>query len=366
MSTIRFEILKKSQKSSARVGKLETPHGVIDTPAFLPIATQGTVKTMSPRELLEIETQIILCNTYHLYLRPGVELIEEAGGLHQFMNWSKPILTDSGGFQIYSLSHLRKVSNQGVEFVSHLDGSKHFLTPKKVLEIQTAFGADIIMPLDECVPYPCDKKLAEEAVRRTTSWAMQSKSEMLNLKPEAISESKITIPELFGIVQGSTFKDLRKRSAEEIAALDFPGYAIGGLSVGEPQEKMLEMLEVVTGILPKAKPKHLMGVGFPADILQAVKFGIDLFDCVIPTRLARHGSFLTYEGKVSIRQARFERDFTPIDPECDCYTCQNFSKAYLRHLFWAREITALHLLTTHNLRFYHRMLKKIREEILKE
>ena len=332
----------------------------------MPIGTQGTVKTMTPRDLDEIGVEIILSNTYHLFLRPGHELIREAGGLHKFIHWDKPILTDSGGFQVFSLSEKVKVTDTGVEFTSHIDGSKHFLSPEKVLEIQAAFGSDIMMPLDQPVAFPCTKKQAEEALVRTSEWARRSKSEILNPKSEAISKSKITIPELFGIVQGSTYKDLRQRSAEEIAALDFPGYAIGGLSVGEPQAEMFEMLDVVTGILPEDRPRHLMGVGFASDILGAIDLGADLFDCVIPTRLARHGSFLTYEGKTSIRQARFEKDFTPIDPECDCYACKNFTRAYIRHLFWAREITAMHLLTVHNLRFYMRMLEKVRAEILAE
>ncbi|MFC1511363.1 tRNA guanosine(34) transglycosylase Tgt [Candidatus Margulisiibacteriota bacterium] len=354
----KFEILKKSKKSKARVGKLHTPHGVIDTPAFMPVGTQGTVKTMSPRNLEEIDAQIILGNTYHLLLRPGPDLIKQAGGLHKFMNWKKPILTDSGGFQVFSLAHMRKVKENGVEFQSHIDGTKHFLTPKRVLEIQTALGSDIMMPLDECVPYPCDKKVVEKAVGRTTRWAKQSRSEIRNPR----SEQGV----LFGIIQGGTYKDLRKQSAEEIAEIDFPGYAIGGLSVGEPQNEMLEMLDVVTDVLPDDKPRHLMGVGYAQDILGAVKLGADMFDCVIPTRLARHGSFLTYEGKTSIRLAEFEKDFSPIDPECDCYACKNFSKAYIRHLFWAREILSMQLLTIHNLRFYMRMLAKVRQEILAE
>ncbi|OGB90018.1 tRNA guanosine(34) transglycosylase Tgt [candidate division WOR-1 bacterium RIFCSPHIGHO2_01_FULL_53_15] len=359
----RFEITKKSAKTKARVGKLHTPHGVINTPAFLPIGTQGTVKAMTMRDIDEIGAEILLCNTYHLFLRPGHELIREAGGLHKFINWDKPILTDSGGFQVFSLSQMRKVTDEGVEFTSHVDGSKHFLSPEKVLEIQTAFGSDIMMPLDECVGYPCKKKEAEEAVKRTTRWAKRSKSEILNTKSETISKSQIQNSKLFGIVQGSTYKDLRKRSAEEIAALDFPGYAIGGLSVGEPQAEMFEMLDVVTDILPEKAPRHLMGVGYASDILGAVKLGADLFDCVIPTRLARHGSFLTYEGKISIRLNKFEKDFTPIDPDCDCYACRNFTRAYIRHLFWAREITAMHLLTVHNLRFYMRMMAKVRADI---
>lgn len=350
---MKFEIIKTSKKSKARAGRLTTAHGVVNTPAFMPVGTQGAVKTMSPRNLDEIGAEIILSNTYHLYLRPGSELIAQAGGLHKFINWDKPILTDSGGFQVYSLAENRKITEEGVEFKSHIDGSKHFFTPRKVVEIQTAFGSDIMMPLDECVPYPCDKKQAEEAVRRTTKWAGESKSALRN--PQS---------ELFGIVQGSTYPDLRKRSAEEISALDFPGYGIGGLSVGEPQEEMFGMLGVLSEVMPEDKPKHLMGVGFASDILGAIEYGMDLFDCVIPTRLARHGSFLTLEGKTSIRQARFEKDFTPIDPECDCYACRNFTRAYIRHLFWAREILAMQLLTIHNLRFYMRLFNRVREEIL--
>jgi queuine tRNA-ribosyltransferase len=352
----KFEIVKQSKKSKARVGKIQTPHGVVNTPVFMPIGTQGSVKTMTPRDLIEIGAEIILGNTYHLNLRPGPDLIKEAGGLHKFIGWDKPILTDSGGFQVFSLAHMRTVTDEGVDFTSHIDGAKHFLTPEKVLEIQTTLGSDIMMPLDECVAYPCEKKMAEAALVRTTAWARRSKSWV------AQHES----PTLFGIVQGSTYKDLRIRSAEQIAELDFPGYAIGGLSVGEPQPEMLDMLDAVTDILPDKAPRHLMGVGYASDILGAVKLGADMFDCVIPTRLARHGSFLTYEGKTSIRLNKFERDFTPVDPECDCYACKNFTKAFIRHLFWAREISAMHLLTIHNLRFFVRMLAKVRQDILAE
>lgn len=353
--TYKFEITAKSKKTKARVGRLHTSHGIINTPAFMPIGTLGTVKAMTMRDVEEIGAEILLSNTYHLYLRPGPELIKEAGGLHKFIGWDRPILTDSGGFQVFSLAHMRKISEEGVEFTSHIDGTKHFFSPEKVLEVQTAFGSDIMMPLDECVAYPSKKREAEEAVARTTRWAKRSK---LKIKNE-----KLKINELFGIVQGSTYKDLRKRSAEEIAALDFPGYAIGGLSVGEPQAEMFEMLDIVTDILPETAPRHLMGVGYASDILGSIKLGADLFDCVIPTRLARHGSFLTYEGKTSIRLNKFEKDFTPIDPECDCYACKNFTRAYIRHLFWAREITAMHLLTVHNLRFFMRLMAKVRTEI---
>jgi queuine tRNA-ribosyltransferase len=350
----KFEIIAKSKKTKARVGRIHTSHGIVNTPAFMPIGTLGSVKTMSPRDLNEIQAEMILSNTYHLLLRPGPELIREAGGLHKFMNWDKPILTDSGGFQVFSLAHMRKITDEGVEFTSHLDGAKHFLTPKSVLDIQTAFGSDIMMPLDECVAYPCGKREAEEALVRTTKWAKQSKQ---------LVTSNQQLGTLFGIVQGSTYPDLRKRSAEEIAELDFPGYGIGGLSVGEPQNEMFEMLNAVTDILPEKAPRHLLGVGYAQDILGAIKLGADIFDCVIPTRLARHGSFLTYEGKTSIRLNKFERDFTPIDAECDCYACKSFTKAYIRHLFWAREILGLQLLTIHNLRFFMRMMQKVRGEI---
>lgn len=353
----KFEIIKKSARSKARIGKIHTLHGVIETPMFMPVGTQGTVKTLTPRDLNELEAQVILGNTYHLNLRPGSELIRQAGGLHKFISWDKPILTDSGGFQVFSLAERRKVTEEGVEFSSHIDGQKHFLTPAKVLEIQTAFGSDIMMPLDECVAYPCSKKEAEAALIKTTRWARESREWI-----KGPAEEK-TPGTLFGIVQGSTYKDLRVRSAKEIAELDFPGYGIGGLSVGEPQGEMFAMLDAVTDILPDQAPRHLMGVGFAPDIIGAIKLGADIFDCVIPTRLARHGSFLTLEGKTSIRLNAFEKDFTPIDPECDCYACKNFTKAYIRHLFWAREITAMHLLTLHNIRFFIRLMKRIREAI---
>ncbi|MBU0630788.1 MAG: tRNA guanosine(34) transglycosylase Tgt [Candidatus Margulisbacteria bacterium] len=356
----KFEIIKKSSKSKARVGKLYTPHGVVDTPMFQPVGTLGTVKTMTFRDLNELEAQIILSNTYHLYLRPGIELIKAAGGLHRFMRWDKPILTDSGGFQVFSLAHMRTVTDNGVEFTSHLDGTKHFLTPEKVVDIQTAFGSDIMMPLDECVAYPCGKQEAETALVRTTSWAKQAYKYWQNKKQTE------ECPTLFGIAQGSTYKDLRKISAEQIAEIGFPGYGIGGLSVGEPQNEMFEMLDIVTDILQPDRPRHLLGVGYAQDILGGIKLGADLFDCVIPTRLARHGSFLTLEGKTSIRRAEFEKDFSPIDPDCDCFACRNFTKAYIRHLFWAREITAMHLLTIHNLRFFMRLMEKTRRDILED
>jgi len=354
----KFEIVKKSKKTKARAGKIYTDHGIINTPIFMPVGTQATVKALSPRDLNEAEAEIILSNTYHLYLRPGNSLIKEAGGLHKFMGWNKPILTDSGGFQVYSLSERRKVLDNGVEFYSHLDGSRHLFTPESVVKVQTDLGSDIMMPLDECVAYPATRSDAEASVLRTTKWAKEAK--IAHTRQAGNSGT------LFGIVQGGGFLDLRKKSAEELSDIGFPGFGVGGLSVGEPQDVMFEMLNTVTDILPEDTPKHLMGVGFASDIVGAINLGADMFDCVIPTRLARHGSFLTMEGKKSIRLEKFEKDFSPIDHTCDCYACKNFTKAYIRHLFWAREIFGMQLLTIHNIRFLLRLVKKMREEILSE
>jgi queuine tRNA-ribosyltransferase len=350
-----LEIINKSVKSKARVGKLTTPHGTIDTPAFMPVGTQGAVKAVTPLQVKEIGAQIILSNTYHLYLRPGTEVIKKAGGLHKFIGWDGPILTDSGGYQVFSLSKLRKIDDEGVTFNSHIDGSEHRLTPEKVVEIESILGSDIMMPLDECVAYPSDKAEAEKAVKRTSKWAKKSK--------DAFDARSDAPGELFGIVQGGMYKDLRKRSAEEIRSLDFPGYGIGGLSVGEPKDLMIEMLEVSTDNLEYEKPKHLMGVGFPEDIEEAVKHGIDLFDCVIPTRLARHGAFLVSGGKEIIKNAKFETDFSPLEEGCDCYACRNFTRAYIRHLFIANEILPLTLMTIHNLRFVMRLMEDLRRKI---
>jgi queuine tRNA-ribosyltransferase len=350
-----LEIIKKSNKSKARVGKLTTPHGTIDTPAFMPVGTQGSVKAVTQQQVKDLGAQIILSNTYHLYLRPGMKVIEQAGGLHKFISWDGPILTDSGGYQVFSLSKLRKIDDEGVTFNSHIDGSEHRLTPEKVVEIQSILGSDIMMPLDECVAYPADRAEADKAVKRTFSWAKKSK--------EAYDTRRDVKGKLFGIVQGGMYKDLRKRSAEEIRSLGFPGYGIGGLSVGEPRELMLEMLEVSTDNIEYEKPKHLMGVGFPEDIEAAVKSGIDLFDCVIPTRLARHGAFLVSGGKEIIKNAKFEKDFSPLDASCDCYACRNFSRAYIRHLFMSNEILPLTLMTIHNLRFIMRLMESIRRRI---
>jgi len=326
---------------------------VIETPVFMPVGTQATVKTLNPEEVWDLGARIILSNTYHLYLRPGHDLVREAGGLHRFMNWNGAILTDSGGFQIFSLADLRKITEEGVHFRSHIDGSAHFLTPEKVMEIENALGADIIMALDECTPWPCDYEYALRSLERTTRWAARCKA--AHARPDSQA--------LFGIVQGSTYADLRRRSAEEIVALDFPGYAVGGLSVGEPKELMHEMLEVQVPLLPADKPRYLMGVGSPEDLVEGVWRGIDMFDCVLPTRIARHGTVFLPDGKLTVRNAEFARDFEPIQEGCDCYACRNFSRAYIRHLFKAEEMLGLRLCSIHNLRFLVRLMEEIRAAI---
>jgi len=352
LSVITFELLKESKDSLARLGKLYTPHGAVETPIFMPVGTQATVKAMSPEELVEVGSQIILGNTYHLYLRPGHELIERAGGLHTFMNWSGPILTDSGGFQVFSLSDLRKISEEGVEFRSHLDGSKHFFTPEKVMEIEMALGADIAMAFDECVAYPMEYEYTRQSTARTTRWAERC------LKAHQKKDQT-----LFGIVQGGIFKDLREISARNLVSLNFPGYGIGGLSVGEPKSLMYEILEMTTPLLPAHKPRYLMGVGSPDCLIEGVIRGVDMFDCVLPTRIARNGTVFTWEGKVVIRNARYKNDFSPLDPRCNCYTCRNYSRAYLRHLFNVGEILGLRLTTYHNLFFLLQLMQEIRKAI---
>ncbi|MCS7278259.1 MAG: tRNA guanosine(34) transglycosylase Tgt, partial [Aquificaceae bacterium] len=349
-----FKVIKTEGK--ARLGEFITPHGRIETPVFMPVGTQGTVKAMLHKELLEIGTQIILGNTYHLYLRPGVEIIKEAGGLHNFIGWQRPILTDSGGFQVFSLARGRgdgkskvKVKDEGVEFRDHLAGDLHFFTPEKVIEIQEIFGSDIIMPLDECVEHPTTYAYAKIALERTINWLDRS-----------IKAKKSEEQVLFGIVQGAFFEDLRIESALKTVERDLFGYAIGGLSVGEPKEVMYAMTEVVCEHLPPEKPRYLMGVGMPEDILEAVAKGVDMFDCVAPTRMARTGTLFTSKGKINIRNERYKKDFSPVDEKCDCYTCKNFTRAYLRHLFLAEEISAYILNTIHNLRFYHRLMENIR------
>lgn len=319
----------------------------------MPVGTQATVKTMSPEELIEMEAQIILSNTYHLFLRPGHELIAEAGGLHSFMNWPRPILTDSGGFQVFSLSNLRKISEEGVAFRSHLSGEKLFLSPEKAVEIQNALGADIIMAFDECAPYPAERKYVEDSVALTYRWAKRCKAAHQNTEKQA----------LFGIVQGGMHADLRKLSAERLVELDFPGYGIGGLSVGEPKEFMYEMLEHTTPLLPVNKPRYLMGVGSPDALIQGAILGVDMFDCVLPTRIARNGTTMTSLGRLVVRNAEFSRDFGPLDPACSCYTCRNYSRAYLRHLIKTDETFGLRLTTYHNLYFLLNLMKQVRKAI---
>jgi queuine tRNA-ribosyltransferase len=354
MSAIRYEFIKKCKQTGARLGRVHTPHGSFDTPAFMPVGTQGTVKGMSPDELKTIEAGIILSNTYHLYMRPGHNLIKEAGGLHKFMNWDRPILTDSGGFQVFSLGGLRSIKEEGVTFRSHIDGSKHIFTPELVMEIQNALGSDIIMSFDECIPYPCEHDYAKKSVERTTRWAARCKEAHKNTENQA----------LFGIVQGGIFKDLRLQSAKELLALDFPGYSIGGLSVGEPAENMYEMLDCTVPLLPEDKPRYLMGVGSPDYLIEGSIRGVDMFDCVLPTRIGRNGTVLTSKGKVIVRDAKYARDFTPMDPECDCYACRNFSRAYIRHLIKANEILGIRLTAWHNLRFLINLMKDIRQAIM--
>ena len=348
----QFKLLKKDRNSNARLGKIITPHGEVNTPVFMPVGTQGTVKGLTPERVKELGAEIVLSNTYHLYLRPGHKLIKDLGGLHQFMNWKHPILTDSGGFQVYSLGALRKITEEGVMFQSHIDGSKHFISPEFAIEIQEALGADIIMCFDECTPYPADFDYAEKSLDMTIRWARRCKDAKKNNQQA-----------LFGIVQGGIYHELRKRGVEEIVKIGFDGYSLGGLSVGEPKEIMMKITEATVPLLPEEKPRYLMGVGTPEDIVACVYHGVDMFDCVIPTRNARNGMLFTNSGKVVIKHARYRNDESPLDSECDCYTCKNYSRAYLRHLFIAREILAVILNTIHNVRHFTNLMEKIREAI---
>ena len=353
MAAVTYELIKKDSRTKARRGRVNTPHGPIETPVFMPVGTAGTVKAMKPEEVRDMGAQIILGNTYHLYLRPGHEVVKAAGGLHKFMNWERAILTDSGGFQVFSLGAMRKISEEGVEFRSHIDGSKHMLSPEKSMEIQNALGSDIMMAFDECAPYPADRNYVKNSLERTTRWLKRCKEYHKNTEQQS----------LFGIMQGGMYKDLRKQSAEEIVELDLPGYAIGGLSVGEPKEIMYEVMDDCVDYLPADKPRYLMGVGSPDCLFEGVERGIDMFDCVLPTRIARHGMAMTSQGRVNIKNAKYERDFTPLDPNCDCYTCRNYSKAYLRHLFKSDEILSSMLMTTHNLHFLVNTMAGIRKAI---
>lgn len=352
MASLRFHLDKIDVHSKARLGRMETSHGVVETPIFMPVGTRGAVKTLTHQQLLDIHTQIILGNTYHLMLRPGMDVIRAAGGLHQFINWTKPILTDSGGFQVFSLSSLNKITEEGVFFQSHIDGSKHFLGPNESMDIQKTLGSDIVMAFDECSPYPAERKDVEKALQRTHRWAAQCRS--FDLQPHQ---------NLFAIVQGGVYEDLRKESAEYLGKIDFEGFAIGGLSVGEPAEMMNSMIDFVEPYLPKEKPRYLMGVGTPRNIIEAVMRGIDMFDCVMPTRNARNGTAFTWAGKVNIKAAKYSMDFTPLDPQLDCYTSR-FSKAYLRHLINVDEITGLTLVSLNNLAFYLDFMQHIRHAIL--
>lgn len=366
---MKFSLIGSEGKS--RTAVIETLRGTIHTPAFMPVGTLGTVKAMSPEELKANGSEIILCNTYHLYLRPGHEIINQVGGLHKFINWDRPILTDSGGFQVFSLASLRKIMEEGVEFRSHIDGSLHFLGPEKAMEIQAMLGTDIAMAFDECTPYPAEYDYAVKSLELTTRWAKRCKeycesetrrhgdTENSPLHRVAASSRQA----LFGIVQGGMYKDLRKRSLEQLMEIGFDGYAAGGLSVGEPKEEMYDIIEFIAPLMPAGQPRYLMGVGDLIDVLTAVENGFDMFDCVMPTRNARNGTLFTSLGRVSIKRTEFKADPAPLDPDCGCYACRNYSRAYLRHLFLAKEILSMRLNTIHNLHFYQDFFKRMREAI---
>ncbi len=351
-----FSFTLNNTSSHARAGTITTDHGTILTPVFMPVGTLGTVKAMSPHELEESHAQIILGNTYHLYLRPGHELIRQAGGLHQFISWDKPILTDSGGFQVMSLAALRKITKDGVKFQSHIDGSRHLFTPESVIAIQEALGADIIMSFDECPPFPSTRDYVERSLKLTLTWAERGKQAFTNERHQA----------LFGIVQGGIYEDLREKAALKLMEMDFPGYAIGGLAVGEKKADLLRITAFLNQMLPQDKPRYLMGVGTPADLLNNIANGVDMFDCVMPTRNARKGSIFTRQGKMIIKAARYKEDFSPIDPLCGCYTCRHFSRAYIRHLITMNEILGMRLTTIHSLYFYQELMQMARQAILED
>lgn len=348
-----YELLKKDKRTGARRGRIHTDHGTIETPIFMPVGTQATVKSLDQDDLKKMNAQIILGNAYHLYLRPGLEILEKAGGLHKFMNWDRPILTDSGGFQVFSLADLRDINEDGVNFRSHLDGSKHFMTPELSMKIQNTIGSDIMMAFDECAPADADYDYTKKSMEMTSRWAERSLEAHKNKDHQA----------LFGIVQGGLFQDLRDQSAKDLISLDFPGYAIGGLSVGEAKEDMFRILEKTTPLLPENKPRYLMGVGSVDALLNGVFSGIDMFDCVLQTRIARNGTALTSQGKVVVRNANYKDDFTPLDPECSCPVCQNYTKAYIRHLIKSNEILGARLLTLHNLYFTLNLMERVRNAI---
>lgn len=351
---VTYELLHKDKNSGARRGVIHTPHGDIQTPVFMPVGTQATVKSLTPEDLKdEVKAEIILSNTYHLYLRPGQDIVKEAGGLHGFMHWDKPILTDCGGFQVFSLQELRTITEEGVEFKSHLDGSKHKFTPESVMKTEEDLGADIIMAFDECCPYPSTYEYTKQSMERTSRWAKRCKDAHTTVDKQA----------LFGIVQGGFYKDLRDQSVKDLVELDFPGYAIGGISVGEPKEEFLDILRYTAPQLPENKPRYLMGVGTPDYLIEAALAGIDMCDCVLPSRIARNGTALTSHGKVVVRNKTYERDWNPLDEECDCYVCKNYTRAYIRHLIKANEILGARLLTLHNLRFLTKLMERVKIEI---
>jgi len=352
-----FQLLKKDQQTDARRGTITTAHGQIESPFFMPVATTSTVKTLSGIDLNDMGSQVVLSNTYHLYLRPGLEIIENAGSLHQFMNWKKPILTDSGGYQAFSLTKFRKITDEGVKFQSHIDGSSHFFTPEKVMDIQRVLGSDMVMPLDECSPYPCDRKKALRGLKRTTQWGKRCKEHFHQTGMHERGQR------LFAIVQGATYEDLRRQSAEELIAIDFDAYAIGGVSVGETVKEMFEALNWVIPFLPKDKPRYFMGIGLPDQIVKAVGMGIDMFDCSIPTRYGRHGSAFCNKGKLNISNHIYLKDLRPLDEECECGVCKNYSRSYIRHLLNMNEITGVRLMSYHNVHFYIKLMERIRKAI---
>lgn len=351
-----FTLLKKSSQCDARLGKLYTTRGTIDTPVFMPVGTQGSVKSISTEQLIELRAQIILANSYHIYLRPGLDIIKKSGGIQKFNSWNRPMLTDSGGFQIFSLNGFRKIKEEGVEFKSHIDGSKHFISPEISMQIQKTIGADIIMCFDECTPYPATYEYAKNSMQLSLKWAKRCKDEFYK------DDAKNT-QALFGIIQGSVFEDLRKESALKMQNIDFAGYAIGGVSVGEPKEEMLRVIDFTIQYLPKNKARYLMGVGMPEDIWEAIERGIDMFDCVIPTRNGRNGQAFTTYGKVNIKNGEYKDKFEPLDPECNCQTCRGYTKAYLNHLFKSQEILAHTLLSLHNIHFMLKLTKIVQEAI---
>ncbi len=353
MVKFSFDLLNRDDRSRARRGRLHTRRGVIETPVFMPVGTQGTVKAMLPESLKELSAQIILGNTYHLFLRPGHELVRRLGGLHRFMNWDRPILTDSGGFQVFSLGDLRKITEDGVRFQSHLDGSSHFLSPESSIAVQQALGSDIIMAFDECIPYPSPREYVATSTERSTRWARRCR--------EAHREADGSA--LFGIVQGGMHADLRSRSAEDLLEIGFDGYAVGGLSVGEESSLMYDVMDWTLPLLPVERPRYVMGVGTPENLVEGVSRGVDMFDCVMPTRNARNGVLFTTFGKISIKQARYSEDALPVDPDCSCYVCRNYSRAYLRHLYMSREILASVLNTYHNLHYYLNLMREMRDAI---